>query len=419
MFGENLDPNDTITVDGMVYYRAISGKYTSYSELMAEIDRYCSENVISECDLKSYSYCEGNNDSLYIWEDADSNGGVMGYDVAYITSIETLNDSSVKVNMTAWGDKDEWGYEDGDSVIPFEITMISENGLWKIDKCGLMEMNYITWLFDADYSACSFESFDNTTINQISDATVSSVQITTPEASIADVKSETAALENIIQNLINDAEPPQIVITDNSTQEEILQAGKTAADFYGKLVDKYFEYGVSYNWKMASGSESGDIYTDEKSNSYYKCYGLYTDKNNDIYVPMNFSEIKHFLMSYIMLSENGFNDLCKNSPSKYIDVDGVCFLMSGDGGQAGWDYSYIKDYEISDNNKIVTFNCERFGSKENWGYDNDLTEAFTFSIVNDNGIWKLDGCSDCEAFCSSFIGSESDIEDHKAEQTAN
>ena len=153
MFGENLDPNDTITVDGMVYYKAISGKYTSYSELMAEIDRYCSENVISECDLKSYSYCEGNNDSLYIWEDADSNGGVMGYDVAYITSIETLNDSSVKVNMTAWGDKDEWGYEDGDSIIPFEITMKSENGLWKIDKCGLMEMNYITWLFDADYSA--------------------------------------------------------------------------------------------------------------------------------------------------------------------------------------------------------------------------------------------------------------------------
>ena len=77
----------------------------------------------------------------------------MGYDVAYITSIETLNDSSVKVNMTAWGDKDEWGYEDGDSVIPFEITMISENGLWKIDKCGLMEMSYITWLFDADHSA--------------------------------------------------------------------------------------------------------------------------------------------------------------------------------------------------------------------------------------------------------------------------
>lgn len=259
---------------------------------------------------------------------------------------------------------------------------------------------------------------DNTNTAEVSETSITAGTAISQTETIVTETSAPAAPESLVQSLINDAEPPQIVITDNSTQEEILQAGKTAADFYGKLVDKYFEYGVSYNWKMASGSESGDIYTDEKSNSYYKCYGLYTDKNNDIYVPMNFSEIKHFLMSYIMLSENGFNDLCKNSPSKYIDVDGVCFLMSGDGGQAGWDYSYIKDYEISDNKKIVTFNCERFGSKENWGYDNDLIKAFTFSIVNDNGIWKLDGCSDCEAFCSSFIGSESDIEDHKSEQTA-
>ncbi len=47
--------------------------------------------------------------------------------------------------------KDEWGYEDGDSIISFEITMTSVDGVWKIDKCGLMEMDYITWLFDADY----------------------------------------------------------------------------------------------------------------------------------------------------------------------------------------------------------------------------------------------------------------------------
>ena len=151
MFGENLDTTDALIVDNMVYCRAISGDYTHYSELMSAIDRYCSEDVISECSLKKYSYYEGDNDSLYIWEDANNNGGVMGSDAAYITSIEILDDNSVKVNMTAWGDKEEWGYEDGDSVIPFEITMTSENDLWKIDKCGLMEMAYLTWLFDADY----------------------------------------------------------------------------------------------------------------------------------------------------------------------------------------------------------------------------------------------------------------------------
>lgn len=150
MFGENLDTADSLTVDNMEYYRAISGDYTRYSDLMAAIDRYCSEDVISECNLKKYSYYEGDNDSLYIWKDADSSGGVMGSDAAYITSIEMLDDNSVKVNMVAWGDKEEWGYEDGDSLIPFEITMTSENDLWKIDECGLMEMDYITWLFNAD-----------------------------------------------------------------------------------------------------------------------------------------------------------------------------------------------------------------------------------------------------------------------------
>ena len=165
---------------------------------------------------------------------------------------------------------------------------------------------------------------------------------------------------------------------------------------------------------MASGDEDGDIYTDENSNSYYKCYGLYTDRNNGIYVPMSFNEIKNFLMSYMSISENGFDDLCRNSPSKYIGVDDVCFLMSGDGGQAGWDYSYIKGYEISNDGSYITYNCERFGDKENWGYNEDLTEPFTFSIVKDNGIWKLDSCSNCEAFCDCFIGLESDIEAYKA-----
>ena len=269
-------------------------------------------------------------------------------------------------------------------------------------------------------SACGSESPDITTVSLTPDTTLSSVQIISSEISIPVSENETTdmtASPSVIQNLIDEAEHLQIDITENSAPEEILQAGKTAAAFYGKLVDKYFEYGVSYNWKMAGGSEDGDIYTDENSNSYYKCYGLYADRDNGIYVPMSFYEVKNFLVSYMSISENGFDDLCKNSPSKYIGVDDVCFLMSGDGGQAGWDYSYIKGYEISNDGNSIIYNCERFGDKENWGYNEDLTEPFTFSIVKDNGIWKLDSCSNCEAFCDCFIGLESDIEAYKAELT--
>lgn len=265
-------------------------------------------------------------------------------------------------------------------------------------------------------SSCATEKTDIETVTSAPNTTFSEDQTIHFDTSITEETYEITAITdspNVIQNLIDAVEPPQIVITENSSSEEILQAGKTAVVFFSERVDKYFEYGVNYNWKMADGSKAEDIYTDENSNSYYKCFGLYTDKANGIYVPMNYDEIKHFLMSYILLTENGFEDLCKNSPSKYIGIDGVCFLMSGDGGQAGWDYSYIKDYDISDNGNTITYNCIRFGSKENWGYDEDLTEPFSFSIVFDNGIWKIDSCSNSEAFSNFFVGLESDIEIYK------
>lgn len=147
-----LDVHDIKEIDGETFYRVIGGDYTTYSALMAAIDRYCSEEVISECGLKNPQYFyEGENDALYVWKDADSSGSVMGSDTAYIESAATLEDSSIKLYMTAWGDKDEWGYEDGDSIIHFEITVKSENGLWKLTQCGLMELDYITWLFNAEH----------------------------------------------------------------------------------------------------------------------------------------------------------------------------------------------------------------------------------------------------------------------------
>lgn len=153
-YGEEgfLDLQDTVTADGMEYYRAADGDYTGYSALMAEIDRFCAETVVNECSLKGYSYREGENDALYIWKDAGSDGGVMGSDIAYIDSAEVMADNSVILHMKAWGDGEFWGYPDGeDIVIDFDITMARYDGLWKLTKCGVMEMDYLTWLFNPDY----------------------------------------------------------------------------------------------------------------------------------------------------------------------------------------------------------------------------------------------------------------------------
>lgn len=155
---ENLDVIDrlqhiTAGENGsMEYYRAVGGDYLTYSSLMAAIDRYCSEEVAGECNLKGYSYWAGENDELYIWKDADSNGSVMGSDAAYIESAEISEDSGyIKLNMTAWGDGEEWGYPDNeDSYEPFSIVLKRENDSFKLEECGLMEFSYLEWLYSPE-----------------------------------------------------------------------------------------------------------------------------------------------------------------------------------------------------------------------------------------------------------------------------
>lgn len=156
--GENLDVNDLLQhiIAGengsRDYCRAVSGDYLTYSSLMAAIDRYCSEEVVGECNLKGYYYFAGENDELYIWKDADSGGSVMGSDAAYIESAEISEDSGyIKLNMTAWGDGEEWGYPDNeDSYEQFSIVLKRENEFFKLEECGLTELSYIEWLYSPE-----------------------------------------------------------------------------------------------------------------------------------------------------------------------------------------------------------------------------------------------------------------------------
>ena len=175
-------------------------------------------------------------------------------------------------------------------------------------------------------------------------------------------------------------------------------AGKTAGMYYGKEAEKYFGYGGCDSWK----------YNYDESIGHYRSDGLYTDKMNDEYAPMDYEGAKEFLIKRLNLTEKGFEELCENSPSSYYDVNGSLCLSPGEGGQAGWDYSYIVDCELGEN--TVTYNCERVGRKERWGYDEDMVMPFTFRLALEDGTWKLDGCSYGEGFFYWIIGSESDIE---------
>lgn len=203
----------------------------------------------------------------------------------------------------------------------------------------------------------------------------------------------------MLSQMINESHLPEISITDASTHDEIMQAGKRAAVFFAEAADKYFGYGVERRWKL--GQTDDDILTTEEmmqyqtSGSYWRSFGLYTETGDD-YIPLDGTGSKQFLIDCLHLTEKGYDDLCSNSPSTYTIKDGSFYVSSGDGGEAGWSYSRIVDFSADEN--IITFSCERVGDAEDWGYDEDMIQPFTFSLAFEDDGWKLDGVSYGEGF---------------------
>lgn len=152
-YGEEgmLDEKDTLTKDGYEYQRAVGGDFETYPELMTAIDGFCTERVSAELGFKGAYYAKGENDELYIWKDASSCGGLMGFDMAYITSAD-FGSGGVTLHCRAEGDGEYWEYPDGKDVTEdFDISMARYDGVWKISGCGLHELDFLTWTFNPDY----------------------------------------------------------------------------------------------------------------------------------------------------------------------------------------------------------------------------------------------------------------------------
>lgn len=215
----------------------------------------------------------------------------------------------------------------------------------------------------------------------------------------SDEEASAIDTSEMLSQMINESHLPEISITDASTHDEIMQAGKRAAVFFAEAADKYFGYGVERRWKL--GQTDDDILTTEEmmqyqtSGSYWRSFGLYTETGDD-YIPLDGTGSKQFLIDCLHLTEKGYDDLCSNSPSTYTIKDGSFYVSSGDGGEAGWSYSRIVDFSADEN--VITFSCERVGDAEYWGYDEDMIQPFTFSLAFEDDGWKLDGVSYGEGF---------------------
>ncbi len=208
-------------------------------------------------------------------------------------------------------------------------------------------------------------------------------------------KIVSGSLEEIMLMFERTAVYPEI--GEEPTDDELLEAGLKFAKLYSTEAGSFFGYGGYNNWKYDYDEAAGG----------YLSEGIYIDRETKTYAPMDYETAKAFMTEMIGLTDKGFEELCANSPTSYYDLDGSLGVRPGDGGGAGWDYNHIVG--CTREGDVITFDCERVGLAENWGYEEDMIKPFTFRIALEDDIWKLDGVSDGESFFSYFFnGSRED-----------
>lgn len=205
---------------------------------------------------------------------------------------------------------------------------------------------------------------------------------------------QTASSEDI-SRLTEENELPEISISEDMSFDDIMLAGQNAGEYYRRAAKEFFGFGAELNWKISDEwveiNGIGGIAPYLVNSGYRKAFGFYTDRADDVYAPMDYEQARQFIIGRIGITEKGFDGLCRSCPSNYLGIDGELYINSGDGGEAGWSYSRITGYEFE--NGRITFYCERVGSADDWGYDEDVVVPFTFALADDGEVWKLDGCT--------------------------
>ncbi len=189
---------------------------------------------------------------------------------------------------------------------------------------------------------------------------------------------------------------PDVDITDPQI-DDLSEFGEKYGIWLSTRLWEYFGYPAINNWK----TDPEDKFVDnDKGVIYSLCVGIRSDNTEPVWeengVAISFDSGKKYIIEKLNLTEQCFDSLCENAPTGYLEKNEKLYVAESFGGQAGWDHSYIVDYEAGDDS--ITYNCTRVCEKES-GYEDQL---FTFTLKYSDGKWLLDGCSYVEGFCDNF-----------------
>lgn len=129
------------------WFKINDADFKSIYELKGQAEKIMTSDMLESLEIDKL-YKEENGE-FYLSEFAGNDGGLLGTDKVYVSSIEWLDDSELCLYMKAFGDKDNWNLS-SDFEESFEIMLKKSSSDFKISACDNMARLYVTWAYSAE-----------------------------------------------------------------------------------------------------------------------------------------------------------------------------------------------------------------------------------------------------------------------------
>jgi hypothetical protein len=139
------------------WFKIVSGDIVTMSDLQEKMSVLFTDNMTEKLCIDNY-YIEKDG-VLYLSELAGNDGGLLGTDAAYITSVGEADEDTIILYMTAFGDKDNWDLPD-DFIDNFTVQLKRTDGGFKMDECE--SYDYIAWAYSSEKDSFNSISGDET-----------------------------------------------------------------------------------------------------------------------------------------------------------------------------------------------------------------------------------------------------------------
>lgn len=128
-------------------YEIADGDVVSMDDLMGKMTPLFTEKMIGDMNL-GYYYVEKDG-KMYLKDSAYSNGGVLGTDELYITSVGEADENTLVLYITAFGAGENWDV-DHDLINEFTIQLKRTDSGFKVDVCDFAAEGYIAWIYSPE-----------------------------------------------------------------------------------------------------------------------------------------------------------------------------------------------------------------------------------------------------------------------------